>query len=83
MIELIPGKWIRAVLLPNLSNAKTQKYRVLSSKQIDLGVIKWCGSFRSYAFCPNASRIFEPECLETICGWINVLNEEHKKRTKP
>jgi hypothetical protein len=67
------------------TETKTKRWLVLS-KQFDdrLGVIKWHGSWRSYAFFPDDETLFEHNCLWDIADFVaketSALRETWKKR---
>lgn len=43
-----------------------------------LGVIKWFGRWRQYAFYPSADTIWNPECLKAINDEIAKLMEARR-----
>ncbi len=43
-----------------------------------LGVIKWYGGWRQYAFMPNADTVFERKCLGDIINFITELMDKRK-----
>ena len=55
--------------------AKTDVISVESKRTGDiLGVIKWFGRWRQYAFFPKTDTIFNTECLNDIVKYIEVLH---------
>lgn len=44
-----------------------------------LGVVKWFGRWRRYAFFPNAETVFEDECLKYIAGFIEARMDERRE----
>lgn len=66
---------------------KTEIYGVLSKNQrAELGRVKWFGRWRQYAFFPNTETAWNPECLDSISGFIRNLMDERRlaqKEKKP
>lgn len=53
---------------------KTSVVAVLAARSGDrLGTIKWFGRWRQYAFFPESETIYNPECLKSICEYIEDL----------
>lgn len=44
-----------------------------------LGVIKWYGAWRQYAFFPEAGTVWNPDCLDAVNGCIRGLMAERRK----
>jgi len=64
---------------------KTERWDVLTKKEVGgllLGRISWWGSWRRYAFFPNANTLYEPTCLRDIAQFIDARMEERKARRK-
>ena len=62
---------------------KTKIIRVWSRKSGDrLGLIKWFGRWRQYAFFPEDNTIFNTECLEDIRIYIKGMMEERRETKK-
>jgi hypothetical protein len=61
---------------------KTAVVDIRSARHGDyLGVIRWYGSWRQYAFYPGHETIWNPGCLATIQDYIADLMVDRK--TKP
>ena len=60
---------------PHSDTAKTRYVTVVSIHGAELGVIKWFGRWRQYAFFPHPQTIFNPECMTDICGEIQRLKD--------
>lgn len=45
-----------------------------------LGVIKWFGPWRGYAFFVAPKTIFEWKCLREIANHCEILTKEHRER---
>lgn len=48
--------------------------------QTKLGIIKWLGRWRQYAFFPEPETAFNPECMKDISEEINRLQDEWRAR---
>lgn len=71
------AKWIEFIEQP--SKGVTKIFKV-SAKEGDqtLGIIKWFGNWRKYAFYPEANTIFEKDCLDDISTFLDDLMEQRK-----
>ena len=77
MIERKETKWLNIALLDHTD--KTAKYTVRNKENnVLLGIIKWFGSWRKYAFFPCSDMVFETQCLSDITGFLNELMEDRK-----
>jgi hypothetical protein len=56
---------------------KTKTWRVLSEREELLGIVKWYGPWRTYAFHPEGWTVFEKTCLRDIA---NFCESETKKQ---
>jgi hypothetical protein len=78
-------KYLAIVQSPALQKGKT-KYWIVYSKDENtaLGVIRWYGAWRCYAFFPEPSTLFEKNCLWDIADFVAketaALRETWKKR---
>ncbi|MFL5954829.1 MAG: hypothetical protein ACJ76I_12055 [Gaiellaceae bacterium] len=53
---------------------KTEVWHVCAARDGSrLGVIKWFGRWRQYAFFPEPGTVFNPECLDAINEQIRTL----------
>ena len=69
--------------LPAETGRKTQVWRVLAARDgYPLGVIKWHGPWRQYAFFPGCDTIWNPDCLDSINGWIRGLMRQRSRAKK-
>ena len=58
---------------------KTKVWEVCSNvSYIRLGLIKWFGKWRQYAFFPEQGTVFNHQCLEDIYEFIKYENEIRK-----
>ena len=48
-----------------------------------LGVIKWFGRWRCYAFFPSPGTVFERRCLRDIATFCERVTQEHRHRQRP
>lgn len=61
------------------SDTKTMKFDVLAnSSQEKIGIIKWHGAWRQYAFYPEPNTLFSIECMEVINFFMDNLNHERR-----
>ena len=62
---------------------KTHHWSVLSIKHNTLlGIIKWYGAWRQYAFFPEPNTVFNVECLGDIESFIEQEMERRRIRLK-
>lgn len=62
---------------------KTRRFTVWNSKaNVLIGRIQWYGPFRSYAFFPGVSTVYEKDCLRDIAECIEELSWAHKRKAK-
>ena len=59
----------------------TSQWHVMTTdgNETCLGVIKWFGRWRTYAFFPNAETVFEPDCGNRIFSFIKDRMDERKE----
>ena len=60
----------------NLRDGSVREGRDMSTR---LGVIKWFGRWRQYAFFPEVGTVFNTECLEDIRIFIKGMMKERRK----
>lgn len=59
---------------------KTEIWNVVSRRSgARLGVIKWFGRWRQYAFFPEPNTIWNPDCLDTVGSHIHELMEQRSR----
>lgn len=84
--DLPNGKWITAKQVTPKPPRKTLCYAVMPSDGSfptdAIGMIAWYSPWRGYAFFPHFETVFEPDCLGTISGWIETLNQHHRQLLK-
>ncbi|NLM85557.1 MAG: hypothetical protein GX171_02560 [Clostridiales bacterium] len=68
---LMPGKWITLRQCIRSSHAR-QKSMPFTPRT----------SWRGFAFFPRDNTVYEAECLKTITGWIQTLNQSHREQLK-
>jgi len=76
------SKWIKFEQKPRIIDQKTDIWYVKSrERELLLGEIMWCASWRSYAFFPESNTMFEDDCLRDIAQFIkDKMDERNKKR---
>lgn len=60
---------------------KTKVWSVVTTYDgggVELGVVKWHGAWRKYAFYPEYGTLFEPTCLRDIAAFIDKAMAERK-----
>lgn len=60
----------------NLRDGSVRAGRDMSTR---LGVIKWFGRWRQYAFFPETGTVFNTECLKDIQNHIKGMMEKRRK----
>jgi len=45
-----------------------------------VGLIKWYGKWRKYAFFPRENTVFEQVCLRDIADFCDAVTRDHRKR---
>lgn len=61
-------------------SGKTEIWCIYSKRSNDLlGVIKWFGRWRQYAFFPEPGTIWNIDCLSTVNLWIGVMMRERQR----
>lgn len=84
-------KWIEfQECVPKTKDAKTKTWAVVTKSTVEkdrasfggvpLGVVKWFGRWRQYAFFPEPTCVFEPTCLRDIANFIQT--EMQKRRAE-
>ena len=73
------SKWIEFEHYPSKEGCKTSLWIVKTKEDsIPLGLIKWYGAWRTYAFFPANDTIFEDDCLRDIAQFIEDRMKERK-----
>jgi hypothetical protein len=81
MSAIAEGTHIRFFSIPTAG--KTSAWSVESKHGRDgLGIIKWFGPWRKYAFFPEPDTVFEEVCMREISQFIVDQTAEHKLARK-
>lgn len=56
---------------------KTKRWNVMNLNGTHVGVVKWHGAFRKYAFFPGIDTVFDADCLYTIALHCEGRTKEH------
>lgn len=65
---------------PHDPHAKTKRWLVVEkSTRATLGVVRWYGAWRRYAFEPQPSTVWEQDCLRAVAEFIEEKTREHKE----
>lgn len=60
---------------------KTRVWVVVATENENLlGVVKWFGQWRCYAFFPEIQTVFEKKCLRDIADFCELQTNEQRKR---
>jgi hypothetical protein len=79
-----PREWIEFVELRVSASGITKIWSVVDrSNGSPLGQISWFGRWRRYSFMPNASTVWEQDCLRCIAEFIEKKTREHKNTQGP
>jgi hypothetical protein len=75
------ARWVSFQLEDRRRGAKTDVWHVWSLKQppAHLGLVKWYGAWRRYAFFPAPETIFEQDCLRDIAAFVESETEKQRK----
>lgn len=61
------------------STGKTSRWTVVNKDTGEyIGMVKWYGRWRGYAFFPKQETIYEQRCLRDIAEFIEQQNIAHK-----
>lgn len=64
---------------PPKKGAKLPVYAVLTAAaQTPLGVVKWHGAWRQYAFFPYAETLYEPTCLRELAAFVESCTQLYR-----
>ena len=75
------SKWIEFEPEPQFASKKTLVWKVVTKEDhFVLGVIKWFGRWRGYAFFPTSDTVFEKQCLRDIAAFLEIQNKEHREK---
>ena len=75
-------KWIEFTDITNpVLQYKTKMYGVDNKETNErIGIIKWDGEFRQYAFFPHDNTVYEKTCLKDISEFLQKLMDERKEQ---
>ena len=72
------AKWINFSMVKD--TGKTKVWNVWPKEDgTILGVVKWYGSWRGYAFFPAPNTLFEKTCLRDIADFLEQQNQLHRR----
>lgn len=73
-------KWIVIEECGRSNSGKTLIFRVFNKdySDVDLGIIKWNGGYRKYAFYPDGNSYYEEDYLRNIAEFLEELKNETK-----
>lgn len=72
------NEYLRFQRVQDSPSGKTQVWLVMTYYGDPLGVIRWFVRWRQYAFEPEANRVFNPGCLDTISANAAYLTKQHR-----
>lgn len=71
--------WLRFETLPRPKDRKTDIFRVLTTDgEHELGVVRWYGRWRCFAFFPKESTLFEATCLRDLAAFCQNETARHR-----
>jgi hypothetical protein len=75
------AKWVSFKLEePRRRELKTDVWHVWNlGESAHLGVVKWYGPWRKYAFFPAAETLYEQDCLRDIAEFVESETVQHRK----
>lgn len=79
------SKWIRFGTPSPSKSGKTKEWGVMTTKDdtpVYLGVVKWMGRWRRYAFFPEPNMVFEQTCLRDLASFCDQQNGAHRKASR-
>ena len=73
-------KWIIIRWTGLSKSGKTSTFEVVNKdyQDIPLGVIRWNGGYRKYAFYPLNESYYEEDCLKNIAEFLEELKQKIK-----
>lgn len=78
---MIERHFINFIEIPASPGAKTMRWQVVTKDhQTVLGIIKWFGAWRCYAFFPNEKTIYEYKCLRDIAQFTVDQTVVHRSK---
>jgi hypothetical protein len=77
--------WINFLPCGATPSGKTQIWTVRATLQAGaiLGMIRWHGAWRKYAFYPNKDTLFEEDCLRDIANFCEGQTKQHREAKNP
>ena len=72
------SKWIKFEWVRDCTKTKIWNVCAIGSGDV-LGIVKWHGAWRRYAFFPKDA-LFEEQCLRDIADFIELKTKEHRLR---
>lgn len=83
MEENFESKWLLFEWDSSALSQITKRWNIVSKDEnCVLGVVKWFGRWRGYAFFPTAETVFETQCLNDIALFIQNQNKAHREKRK-
>lgn len=74
------GKWLTLDGGGATPSGKTKIWNVLSDDGVALGVIRWFGRWRQYAFYPASNTVYERQCLRDLADFCEQQTRKHASR---
>lgn len=75
------SKWI--MFRPRLKRTpaqRTEQWDVISLDGKLLGIVKWYGAWRQYAFFPEPETIYERQCLRDLAEFCEKETYKHREK---
>jgi len=59
-------------------SGKTKIWVVVNTTTVErIGLVKWAGNFRKYAFFPNEATAYDSNCLQDIAAFLQEVTSCH------
>lgn len=71
-------KYIKIIHVGTSPTGKTNIWSVQTLENVEIGFIKWFGSWRKYVFWPHSGTLYDASCLKEITEFINEQMNKRK-----
>lgn len=78
VIDLWNGTWISAIRQGASPSGKTQVWRIEAMGGVTLGLVRWFGPWRKYAFYPASGTVYEEVCLRELAEFCAARTQNHR-----
>lgn len=75
------AKWIEFRLVQRYPERRTDQWEVITTSSCEtVGLVKWFGRWRAYAFFPNPETVYERQCLRDIADFCEKETYKHREK---